>query len=390
MQNNKLRMAIRSTAALAALGIASQAQAVELSTGDYETSLYGFARIAATYDIDEDIASGGQSGNFSSITTGDADTSDGHFGIDANTSRLGVSVKTPEDVKVVVELDFDGSDGLDPRLRHAYGEYNNVLIGRYWSNYNSFAGFIPGLDFDSLPGLAGTQGRTEQIRYTSGALSFSLEEPLNYTGVVFGVDADGDPDTSNTKSATPALTAKLADSQGGMSYAAGVMVKQTSMDTGSADESALGYAAFVAGNIAVTDAITLYANLNYGDGASAYVYRAGGNFGQFDGYIDPTSNDLETIEAVGGAAGASFALGGGRSVNAGYGTASVDLDDAVEDTTAIGEGVTDTNSMAFINYMWKPVTNVKMGVEYAYLETETQGGDDGDASRVMFLTQYSF
>ena len=52
--------------------------------------------------------------------------------MDANTSRVGLSVVNPEGVKVVVEFDFSNSASLDPRLRHAYGEYNNVRIGRYW------------------------------------------------------------------------------------------------------------------------------------------------------------------------------------------------------------------------------------------------------------------
>jgi hypothetical protein len=95
------------------------------------------------------------------------------------------------------------------------------------------------------------------------------------------------------------------------------------------------------------------------------------------------------VEQIGGAIGASLALGGGRSVNAGYGTASADLDDAVRDT-AITDAITDTNTMMFVNYQWKPVANVNMGVEYSYVETETQGGEDGDANRVLFLAQYSF
>ncbi|MGC8120812.1 DcaP family trimeric outer membrane transporter [Marinobacter sp. VGCF2001] len=379
-------MAIRATAAATVFGMAGQAGAVSFGTGGYEANLYGFARVAASYDIDEDIASGGQSGNFSSISTGSGDTADGHFGMDANTSRIGLSVMSPQDVKVVVEFDFDNNDSLEPRLRHAYGEYQGVLIGRNWSNYNSFVGNTSGLDFDSLPGLAGTQGRTEQIRYTSGPFSVSLEEPANSVGN--GLDADGDPELKDTKSGTPAFTARMEDSAGGLAYSAAVMVKQTAYDTGSDDDSAIGYAAFLAGKFAVTDMISIQGAINYGDGATGYVYRAGGNFGQYDAYVD-ADDDIETVEAYGGAIGASVSLGGGRSVNLGYGMATVDLDDAVDDT-ALTSAVTDTNTMAFLNYQWSPVEKVKMGVEYAYLETETQGGDDGDANRLMFLAQYSF
>ncbi|GAA0843831.1 DcaP family trimeric outer membrane transporter [Marinobacter szutsaonensis] len=376
--NNKLRMAIRATAAAAVFGVAGQAGAVELSTGDYETNLYGFARVVAAYDIDEDISNGGRAGNFSKITTGDADTIDGHFGMDANTSRLGVSVVNPQGVKAVVELDFDNSASLDPRLRHAYGEYNNVRIGRYWSNYNSWVGNTANVDFDGVPGSAGAQDRTEQITYMSGPLSFSLENPIDYGGVV--------GETAITSS--PALTAKFEDSQGGISYAVGAMAKQTGYDNGVNDDSAIGYAAFLAGKIAITDMISVQGAINYADGANAYVYRAGSNFGGPDAYVD-ANGDVETIEAYAGTLGVSLGLGGGRSVNVGYGMATSDLDDAVQ-SGALAASSRDTNTTMFVNYMWSPVDSVSMGVQFENLETETQAGEDGDANRIMYLAQYNF
>ncbi len=55
MRSNKLRMAIRATAAVAVFGLAGQANAVELSAKDLnvKANIYGFARVAASYDINE-------------------------------------------------------------------------------------------------------------------------------------------------------------------------------------------------------------------------------------------------------------------------------------------------------------------------------------------------
>jgi hypothetical protein len=248
-------------------------------------------------------------------------------------------------------------------------------------------GNTSGLDFDGPPGLAGTQSRNEQIRYTTGALSLAIEQPFGSVGN--GVDGNGAPETDDTKTGSPILSAKLEDSQGGLSYSAAVMAKQIAYDTGTQDDSAIGYAAFIAGKIMLTDMFSVQGTIGFADGASSYVYRAGGNFGQYDGYVNPANGDLETVEAYGGALGASMNLGGGRSVNLGYGTATVDLDDAVADS-GLSSNTTDTNTMIFLNYQWTPVESVKMGVEFANLETETQGGNDGDANRVMFLAQYSF
>ncbi len=172
------------------------------------------------------------------------------------------------------------------------------------------------------------------------------------------------------------------------SYAAAVMAKQTSYDTGTADDSSIGYAAFLAGKIAITDMISIQGAINFADGASAYVYRSGSNFAGADAYVDG-NGDLETIEAVGGALGASFGLGNGRSVNVGYGTSMSDMDDAVQ-SGAVAATTTEQNTSMYINYMWSPVDSVSMGVQFENLETESQGGADGDANRLMYIAQYNF
>jgi len=75
MQKNKLRLAIRATAALAVIGLSGQASAMKI-VGDadrmidlkgYEIDVYGYARLNASYDIDEDIASSTRSGRFNSV-----------------------------------------------------------------------------------------------------------------------------------------------------------------------------------------------------------------------------------------------------------------------------------------------------------------------------------
>lgn len=178
----------------------------------------------------------------------------------------------------------------------------------------------------------------------------------------------------------PALSARLEDSAGGLSYAAAVLVKQNSYDdpVTDTDDTAMGYAAFGAVSMALSDMITLRGVINVTEGANGYLYRSGGD----DAYIDG-NGDLETISGVGGSVGASFNLGGGRSINATYGMTTLDVDD-------LGAAANETNSNAFINYQWTPIENVMMGVEYGYYNAENQGGEDDDANRLMFAAQYNF
>jgi hypothetical protein len=360
MQSIKLRMAIRATAAVAILSVAGQAQAFNFSAGDVDASVYGYVRLNMSYDIDENVADDSQSGSFPTIAGDDAD---GHFGASASQSRFGIKATNANGVMINVEGDFFGGDF---RLRQAYGTYNGVLAGQTWSNYSSFVGSTSTLDFSGPAGNAGYQLRSAQLRYTTGPLSFSIEDPKS-RGL------------ANRKEGLPALTARLEDKTGNLSYSAAALVKQNSYDdpiTGD-DDSAMAYAVFGAAKLAISDMISIQGGLNYSDGANAYLYRSGGD----DAYRD--GNDVENISGLGAKIGTSISLGDGRSVNLVYGMTTLDVDD-------LGPNANETNDSALINYMWTPVKDVMMGVEFARFSSENQAGDSDSANRVMFAAQYNF
>ncbi len=411
MQSNKLRVAIRATAAAAVLGVSAQAGAVSFETGGYETTIYGYGRFNASYDIDNENALSTRSGSYENLAKDSGE--DGHFGADAFQSRIGLKTTTPEGVLVNIEGDFRGSGGGVVRLRHAYGEYNGVLLGQTWSNYTSFVGNTSTLDFDSLPGNPGLQSRAPQARYTSGPLSLSLEDPNSSLlkrsaskrlatpvrpnpkkpGELLTEDVPGEfvaAGVDDVKDSLPVFTARLQDSAGGLSYSAAVLAHQVGYDDGDNDESAFGFATFVAANMALTEMITIQGTLSYTDGANSYLYRSGENFGAESAYVD-TNGDVETITGYGGSVGAGFNLGGGRSINIGYGMVKVDWDDAESDLgSAVVADKSEMNSAVMTNYQWTPVENVMMGVEYQFLQRENVDGSDGDGSRIMFAGQYNF
>jgi hypothetical protein len=371
--------------------VAGQAGAVSFTAGDYDMAVYGYARFNASYDIDENIAASTQAGSFGKINVGAAEDNEatGFFGADAVQSRIGVKATSPEGVMVNVEGDFRPGN---LRLRHAYGSYNGILAGQTWSNFTSFVGNTSTLDFDSLPGAAGYQSRTAQIRYTSGPLSISAEDPKNSIyGADFITDAQYRSAVAAKKDGMPALTARLEDSAGGLSYSAAVLAHQVGYDDGTNDDSSFGFATFVAGKMAVTDMITIQGSLSYTDGANSYLYRSGDDYGGVSAYINPNNGNVETISGYGGTIGTGINLGGGRSINIGYGMVTMDWGNAEDDLGAANvASETETNSSIMANYKWTPVKNVMMGVEYGYFKTETVGGDDGDANRLMFAAQYNF
>ncbi|WP_231870816.1 DcaP family trimeric outer membrane transporter [Marinomonas aquimarina] len=358
-------------------GLSQSALAFNIDAGDVQASVYGYAQLNAVYDINEDIGATTQAGQFSGLTDA-SNVAEGHFDADAQQSRIGISAQHKDGAKVVVEGDFRGGTF---RIRHAYGAYGNWTVGRTWSNYNSWTGWTPTLDFDSTAGSPGVQDRVEQVRYSDGGLSFALEK--DYWPNV----NDGSSDWSgSTKSAAPSFTARYEGSAAdGVNYVVAGVGRILTLDDGTTDESAVGFGAFTGVDVNM-GAVTLHAVVNYSDGANAYLYRSGGNFGGTDAYLH--NGDLETVSAWGGSIGLSTKIGDG-DFNIVYGKVKMDLDDMSADLGNVG-GNNESNTNAFVNYMWYPVDNVMMGVEVGYFKSDYYGGGDADATRVMYSAQYSF
>ena len=377
MQNNKLKGLLAASATAALLGTAPHAGAFTIASGNgLEASLYGYLRMNATYDFDQNIASPAATGNYGALgPTGEDIT--GHFNASAQQSRIGMRVATDAGVRFTVEGDFRGASG-GFRMRHAYGEYNGFLMGQTWTNFLSFRGFTPSLDVDSHPGVAGFLGRVNQVRYTTGGLSVSVEQTR--------LQVEGGPATRNS---APTFTARFEDSLGGINYAVGALAHQVTVDDGSTDESELGYIGFIGASWPVTGNLTLHAAANYGDGANTYLYRSGENFISDDAYFDGSS--LQTLTGYSGSLGATIKVAERRTVNLAYGAATVDWDDAVDDLGlgAVGDK-SETNTKAMINHQWSLTPNLMVGVEYAYHSRKNVDGEKYDSNRIMFASHFSF
>lgn len=398
IQDPRARYVAGTLVSVIALTAAGKASALEWEVGETKIDLYGYARLNASSDFDQDATTdfGTSAGSFDKTVTSEQNNDDGQFQADAEQSRLGVTVNHSTGVRATVEGDYRGGDF---RLRQAYGEYQGFLAGQTWSNYNSFVGYTSSLDFDALAGLAGLQDRVAQVRYTMGNFSVALEEPIG-TGRPQNFDVDTEEPVSDqddfSSGDLPTLTARYEASAGAFSYSVAGVVQEVGGDQGElpgvADgptDDMVGGAAFAAGSFQATDALTLNATFNVSEGANTYLYRSGDDFGAPDGYFD--GDDMEPISGYGGSLGASYTVGKG-TFNVGGGYVSNDWDE-VEDNIVAADNVGqqhDHNANVLVNYMHRPVENVMIGAELQHLEVELQNGDDFDAQRAMFAAQYSF
>ena len=99
-------------------------------------------------------------------------------------TRLGLDFKSPIQDKEVtgkLEVDFLGGLNFDNlRIRHAYVNYGNWLLGQTWSNF-AVPDYMPE-SVDALGFVGGAVKRTPQVRYSqkispAATLITALEDP---------------------------------------------------------------------------------------------------------------------------------------------------------------------------------------------------------------------
>src|SRR6266581_3237780 len=146
-------------------------------------------------------------------------------------TRLSLDFRVPTtnigDVRFYVEGDLFGTNATTPRLRHAYAQARNVLIGQTFSNFMDPDGFPDTLDFQGPNGMVSV--RNPQLRYglaltPSTTLYISVEKPSSdvifalafghgisrYLQDTSGLGIDAEPKSSTGLKATPAVGVEAA------------------------------------------------------------------------------------------------------------------------------------------------------------------------------------
>jgi len=368
-----------SALALAAAGAAS---AATLHAGNTTVDIYGYVKLDATYDVNQSLGSESYVNLGDVLANKDAKTAagtNGHFNMTARQSRLGFKIQN-DGVTAVIEGDFYGSSTNTYRLRHAYVEWNGILAGQTWTNFNSWNDWIDSLDFDGQAGHAGGF-RQPQIRYTTaagmGKFSISLEQPGTDINTASYAAAAG-----NAKNQLPDLTVKYEGSANGLDYAVAGLVRQLKYDNnnGSSD-STNGYGVMGSVRYSMANSGTsIMGGLTYGDGIGRYLYLTPLGDGA---YVDSSGN-LKTIKAWGGTLGLTQKVSATSDVNLGYGITKVDVPSSFSNTQD------EKYQTVFLNYLWHPVSNLTYGVEWQHDMARNKGGTTGSANRLQFSTIYNF
>jgi opacity protein-like surface antigen len=345
-----------------------------LPGSDTSVKIYGFAEAHAIYDIDRP----GSSDNFTDLPTQPLYSSNvpkGRTQFTAETSRFGFETSTPTTTGAFttkIEADFYayGDNRNRLRLRHAYGEYANFLIGQTWSTF---------MDLDNLPETVDFNGpigapfsRRPMIRYTYNnpnmpKITVALENP-NSEHPVSGYKGF---------ERLPQIIARFDKG-----FDSGnVNLRLLAHEKRSASETKRGYGLGVGGAFKITDKDTLM---------SQYTYVKG----DFDHLIG--TNGYAVAETTG-----AITLYKTHGLVMGY---AKTFNDQLRGTLALGFNKNIRNDKAddaeldlnktlkqiHVGMIYSPFKNIELGAEYIYGKRKTFSGDAAKMSKFDLMARYSF
>lgn len=351
-----------------------------------EFNLYGNVRLDASYQVE----GGAKDMPYNQINgvplEGNKEQSD-RLRSTLSATRLGLDFKSPvgeQDVKGKLEVDFLGGANLDNlRIRHAYLNYGNWLIGQTWSNF-AIPDYMPET-IDALAYVGGAVKRTPQVRYTT---KFSPQTNL--------VVAAEDPKDSSINQRLPALTARL-NHQFADNLNVSVRAMGHKKRVNSDEEMAWGVG--VGAKYDVVPGTTLKADYYHVKGDSSFVSftNKGVAVTNLDdkGAITATSAIAAQSEFDSIMVGITQKFGDKVHGTLGYGYMSFDKDHnyiaATKDTTTINKDLWQ----AWANVFYSPRKPLSFGLEYVYgertaLAPDTNGSDKGEDNRLNLVAIYNF
>ena len=358
--------------------VEQQKQKPKLLSGA-EVSLYGNVRLDASYQTEGSAASRMYNNINKVPLEGQAEASE-RLKSTLSATRLGMDVKTQihdQTVAGKIEVDFLGGAGLDNlRVRHAYLNYANWLIGQTWSNF-AIPDYMPET-IDALGYVGGAVKRTPQVRYTH---HFSPTTNL--------VLAAEDPKDASINLQTPALTARLnhqINDAGKLSLRSMLNEKPIQQDETWAWGVGLGL------QYKIHSQTTLKADYYHVKGDSSFVSWTNPGFSlNASGKIED-ENEFDSITV-----GLTQQFNEKWRGTLGVGYMQADISEAYKQGFSSVElqGINDKQWQAWANVFYSPIKPVSFGLEYVYGEREavgstTQDHNIGEDNRFNAVAIYSF
>jgi hypothetical protein len=300
-------------------------------------------------------------------------------------TRLSVDFRVPYtkvgDVRFYVEGDFFGTNATTPRLRHAYAQAKNFLVGQTFSNFMDPDAFPDTLDFQGPNGMVSL--RNPQFRYgfaLSPRTTFYVSVEKASSDVIFKTPQF----SSQPDSPSPDGAIRLRQEfNRGHFQIAGVFRSIAAFLPNGKTDSVFGWGVNTSLGFKTVGKDNLIFAVAAGHGISRYIQDTSG----LGIDAEPTSAlnpHLEATPAVGIEAAYQHYWKKRLRSSAFYSYAAVNNADLAASTTYNHGTYTGTN------LIWNPGGSLYLGAEFLYGWTMEQNGLSANAPRIQFSAKYSF
>jgi hypothetical protein len=325
------------------------------------------------------------------IPTGGADTGSGDTNFSIRQTRLFLKTQTPTEnwgsLVTYVEIDFFGTDGAEPRIRHAYGQIGDkfqILTGQTWSAFQDATVFPALLDFQGPAGIITNRRPQVRMRQQFGdewSAVFSVEDPK--TDITAPAGFSGQNSTPY-----PDLDANLRwqPDWGHLQLSGVLRYLQFDPDAGSR-ESEVGYGLSLTGSLKTIKLDDKHSDLVLfqvagGNGIARYINDTGGL--GLDAVLAAPGADLDGLNTYAGEIAYQHWWARKWASTACYSIVQVDNDSA-QSGSAYHSG-----QYIALNLRYYPADRVLFGGEVLYGIREDNDGSTGEDLRVQFSAQYRF
>ncbi|KAF7765585.1 hypothetical protein PUND_a1290 [Pseudoalteromonas undina] len=381
---------LAATAVLCALSSTAYA-ATAAKIGDTEFTYGGYIKLDAMWS---DYSAGAPAGSSvgrdfyvpSTLTVGSDDSSDAVFDMHARESRFNFGTATLLDngktVKTKIELDFLASapggnervsNSYSPRIRHAFISYDGWLFGQTWSNFQNVGALPEALDFVG-PAEGTVFVRQSQIKYTTGAWSFSLENPESTITTAGGGMAVTDD------ASLPDFTARYTHKADWGNFVVAALARQLTYKVGGVDADETSFGVSASGMVKLGED-NLKFMLTQGKGLGRYVGLNVARGAVLNG------DDLDAIDSTSGFIAYQHKWNSQWRSTFLYSFLPADND---ENLLAMYGDPTESSQSYSANILYSPVKRLTFGAEFKHAERELESGVDGDLDRLQFSVKYAF
>ncbi|MBZ5494140.1 MAG: porin [Acidobacteriia bacterium] len=304
--------------------------------------------------------------------------------ISVRPSRINVDFLVPTEtartLRFFLEVDFFGSSSTTPRLRHAYAQGKNLLIGQTFSNF---------MDIDASPDTLDFQGPNSQVfirnpmmRYTfrlgkTTTTSISIEKPSS--DVAFSTpEFKASP---NTPSPDGTVQFRHDMDFGHVQLAALLRDISAFLPDGRSD-SVFGWGLNLSGLFKIGKDNLTYQGA-YGNGIARYINDSSG-LGIDAAVISLQDPRLEAVPMFGTYGGYQhFWLPKLRS-SVVYGFLQS------ENTAAQTPSTFHRSEYGATNLIWSPIPQLSFGTEFLYGWRVNKDNSTGNAPRIQISAKYNF